>query len=959
MNRKFLSVVLSMMLIVTSCFLPCTSVAAIGTDDTAQSNASVEIAESNADDTVELVFYSYLMDGVSQPDHKQYVQQQKKVVKANRGDEIKLKVNMKAKDEPYLSTLSIRYDLTEEDDIEGLFGKNGLMESSQANFIANHIPRRNKSLLQYKSIKMNDVIQSKCDKYYDDGDIFYDLGAFSQYSLSDKFDAFSIIPSEFISDSSAEFAQMKEDMHFTESEGGDEYCTITFKVSEDISLGNQQTCVIYAPEFQKAIAQGNVVQVTEMTMDVTGSSYSEPATEKPTAKPTEKPTTTPSTDKAIIHLVDDNVRETLVLNVGDTFEYPVYVKLDSARVYAMTARTYFNQPVGTRNKPNAEGYMEPNAPKVLDIKSKRNDISAYWKNLDTSTDVIKDSRGYELCRSPIGAYDSTTGKFNYVETYYGAFNQASGCLLYKVKFTVMEPGEVEVFTFMEEAISKYTENSSGVLVPTHANYVAIYNEEQTEVPTEKPTEKPTTPPTGDKAIIHLVDDNARETLVLNVGDTFEYPVYVKLDSARVYAMTARTYFNQPVGTRNKPNAEGYMEPNAPKVLDIVSKRNDISAYWKNLDTSTDVIKDSRGYELCMSPIGAYDSTTGKFNYVETYYGAFNQASGCLLYKVKFTVMEPGEVEVFTFMDEAIAKYTENSAGVIIPTKANYVAIYNEEQKEVPTEKPTEITTEAGQAIIHIVDDNKREPLVLNVGDTFEYPVYVKLDSAKVYAMTARTYFNQPVGTKNKPNAEGSMEPNAPKVLDIKSKRNDIGAYWDNLDTSTDVIKDSRGYELCMSPIGAYNASTSKFSYVETHNGDFDQAGGCLLYKVKFTVMAPGEVEVFTHIEEAIADYTENSEGVVIPTHANYVAIYNQGRTVDSIKYLVGDCNGDGQVSTADLIYMQRYKLGVLSLSEKGLLGADVNCDGAVTLKDISMLQRYYIYVRYDNAPINTWKTYNP
>ncbi len=203
-----------------------------------------------------------------------------------------------------------------------------------------------------------------------------------------------------------------------------------------------------------------------------------------------------------------------------------------------------------------------------------------------------------------------------------------------------------------------------------------------------------------------------------------------------------------------------------------------------------------------------------------------------------------------------------------------------------------------------------------------------------------------------------MEADAPQVLTIASKRNDISAYWDNLDTSTDIIKDSRGYELCMSPIGPYDSSTGLFSYLETHNGAFNQASGCLLYTVKFTVQEAGEIEVFTYMEEAVAEYTENSSGVYIPTHANYVAIYNEEQTA-GVKYLVGDCNADGRVSTADLVLMQRYKLGVVTFSDVGKLGADVNGDGTISLKDISMLQRYYIYIYYEDAPINTWKTYNP
>ena len=76
MNRKFLSVVLSAMLTVTSCIIPCTSVSAVS-DDTTKSMTATTTAESNAGDPVELVFYSYLMDGESQPGHKQYVYQQK------------------------------------------------------------------------------------------------------------------------------------------------------------------------------------------------------------------------------------------------------------------------------------------------------------------------------------------------------------------------------------------------------------------------------------------------------------------------------------------------------------------------------------------------------------------------------------------------------------------------------------------------------------------------------------------------------------------------------------------------------------------------------------------------------------------------------------------------------------------------------------------------------------------
>ena len=482
MSRRFISIALSLTLMLSSICTITTGASAESLKNTADSNATKQnVATSNADDPVELVFYSYLMDGMSEPGHKQYVHQQKKVVKANRGDEIKLKVNMKAEDEPYLSSLSIRYDLTEEDDIEGLFSKGGLMETSQANFIASHIPCRRTGLLEYQGIKMNDVIQEKCDYYYDDGDIFMDCGAFSEYSLSDKFDCFMIVPSEFIMDDSEEFAEMREKMHFTESEGGDEYCTITFKVSEDTSLGNQQTCVIYTPEFQKAIAQGNVVQVTEMTMDVTGSTYVEAPTEPPTQAPTQAPTEQP-TDISGKPLT---ATKEVTVNKGDLVNMWVELTVpDSDKVIeGWAVDMYYDKALFQVNPQFANGKKFACGNDAFDYATGKSDVAV---NLPGGTmtqanfEVMGESRFTDIAIGGMGL-EGTTTKLVCIQLV--AKESGTGAISFRMRDLINEDYETVYIT-----PNTYQPKDGG-------NFVLNYEISNVEGPTAPETEVPTPAPT--------------------------------------------------------------------------------------------------------------------------------------------------------------------------------------------------------------------------------------------------------------------------------------------------------------------------------------------------------------------------------------------------------------------------------------------------------------------------------
>lgn len=59
--------------------------------------------------------------------------------------------------------------------------------------------------------------------------------------------------------------------------------------------------------------------------------------------------------------------------------------------------------------------------------------------------------------------------------------------------------------------------------------------------------------------------------------------------------------------------------------------------------------------------------------------------------------------------------------------------------------------------------------------------------------------------------------------------------------------------------------------------------------------------------------------------------------------VVGDINGDGDVTLADVILIAKYKAGLYAISELSRLNAaDVNCDGSVTLADAVFLARFII-----------------
>ena len=60
--------------------------------------------------------------------------------------------------------------------------------------------------------------------------------------------------------------------------------------------------------------------------------------------------------------------------------------------------------------------------------------------------------------------------------------------------------------------------------------------------------------------------------------------------------------------------------------------------------------------------------------------------------------------------------------------------------------------------------------------------------------------------------------------------------------------------------------------------------------------------------------------------------------------MYGDINGDGKISNADLVLLQKQILGIEELKEERLLAADVNRDGSISNMDLVMLQKHILNI---------------
>ena len=58
--------------------------------------------------------------------------------------------------------------------------------------------------------------------------------------------------------------------------------------------------------------------------------------------------------------------------------------------------------------------------------------------------------------------------------------------------------------------------------------------------------------------------------------------------------------------------------------------------------------------------------------------------------------------------------------------------------------------------------------------------------------------------------------------------------------------------------------------------------------------------------------------------------------------ILGDVNGDGNISLVDTVIIQRMILEVVLPTDKQLLAGDINGNGNITLTDVTILMRYIL-----------------
>lgn len=79
----------------------------------------------------------------------------------------------------------------------------------------------------------------------------------------------------------------------------------------------------------------------------------------------------------------------------------------------------------------------------------------------------------------------------------------------------------------------------------------------------------------------------------------------------------------------------------------------------------------------------------------------------------------------------------------------------------------------------------------------------------------------------------------------------------------------------------------------------------------------------------------------VPKDFNYkIVLMKLPELTENVDYKLGDVNGDGQITQADLTLVQNYMQGTQALTDKQLKAADVNKDGNINTGDTLLLSKY-------------------
>ncbi len=108
----------------------------------------------------------------------------------------------------------------------------------------------------------------------------------------------------------------------------------------------------------------------------------------------------------------------------------------------------------------------------------------------------------------------------------------------------------------------------------------------------------------------------------------------------------------------------------------------------------------------------------------------------------------------------------------------------------------------------------------------------------------------------------------------------------------------------------------------------------------------GEIKLFA------VDGTQKTDGQKLAT-GDVLVLYYEGVEIDRKTLIIrGDVNCDGEINSADYLFIKRYMVGTLELSEHQKLAADASCDGELLVNDYLMVVRHYLgeYTIIQKAP---------
>ena len=110
------------------------------------------------------------------------------------------------------------------------------------------------------------------------------------------------------------------------------------------------------------------------------------------------------------------------------------------------------------------------------------------------------------------------------------------------------------------------------------------------------------------------------------------------------------------------------------------------------------------------------------------------------------------------------------------------------------------------------------------------------------------------------------------------------------------------------------------------------------YTVKIPVTAEFEMG---DIDTVTAKVNGKDAKFIAERKTGKIYAYYVEYTFDATKdYLLGDVNGDGQVTVVDATLIQKYISGLVTFSDTQKAAADVNGDGSVSVIDATLIQKY-------------------